>query len=375
MSNNLTIAGNLTVSGTVSINGNTTIIASPLNLSNNLNTTGIINITNASSSISNTTGALQVTGGIGIAGNSFFGNTLTANTIITPLLNGTNIITANQYQNNLIPALGNTENTTWFGANALSKYYVKSNNIINCTAIGTNSLQELTQGQNNTAVGTNTLQYLVTNNNNQSVANTAIGNQALQQAITNIACTAVGNNAGISDTSGQYNTYIGSYTDQDTALNQYVKSTAIGYGATITGSNQIVLGTNTETTTIPGNLQVSQNFIQTKHFITMPLENDGTYTLTSILNNTVYYFTSSTSTTATITIPSYNELNPTLPTVTIPEGITINIYLNCNGSIILQDSNNTHYYDNTGATIIFLRFILAPTITGDALHHSWIQIS
>ena len=53
---------------------------------------------------------------------------------------------------------------------------------------------------------------------------------------------------------GSYNTYLGISTSN---LNDHSYSTAIGYNARIDSDNQIVLGTNAETTYIPGNLDVS----------------------------------------------------------------------------------------------------------------------
>ena len=55
------------------------------------------------------------------------------------------------------------------------------------------------------------------------------------------------------DIGGSYNTSIGYQASSD-GLNSYNFSTAIGAKSTYTGSNQVVLGTNTETTIIKGNL-------------------------------------------------------------------------------------------------------------------------
>ena len=251
--NNLTLAGDLTVSGTVTFNGTTTI-ASPLNLSNTTNTSGTITVTNSQPSTSNATGAIRIpNGGIGIGGQSFFSGTVAINDVSSNSIHTTNII-ANTYSNKLRV---NADNDTWFGNGSLYNYYDSPlSSIINTTAYGTNSLNTLIQGQNNTAIGTYALEKLNSTNPNYCLGNTAVGTNTLVEGKCNNYCTAIGEHAGSFDISGQYNTYIGAFADQDISANQYFQSTAIGYAATITGSNQIVLGRSTETTIIPGNLIV-----------------------------------------------------------------------------------------------------------------------
>ena len=111
----------------------------------------------------------------------------------------------------------------------------------NNTAVGVNALSATTTGVWNTAVGLNALIY-----NTIGYHNTAIG---LQAGINNtydgpsnsIACTFVGMNTFASSDNLQ-------------------KSTAIGFSATITQSNQIVLGTTSEKVFIPTNLQIGGDF-------------------------------------------------------------------------------------------------------------------
>jgi hypothetical protein len=78
--------------------------------------------------------------------------------------------------------------------------------------------------------------------------NTVFGYQALTSNTTGTTNTAIGyqaGTAGTANTTGSNNTYIG-YQAQANA-NNYTKSTALGSGATITASNQVVLGTTSET--------------------------------------------------------------------------------------------------------------------------------
>ena len=118
----------------------------------------------------------------------------------------------------------------------------------NNTAIGASSLTNNTTGDNNTAFGYGALQTNTTGENNTAIGKNALNN--IQTASDNIA---IGNNAGV-DLSGNStnNTFLGSETDVSSTLFVYNYSTALGSGATIDASNQIVLGTSTEKIKIPG---------------------------------------------------------------------------------------------------------------------------
>jgi len=118
------------------------------------------------------------------------------------------------------------------------------------TAVGYAALSKTTTGGFNTAFGVNTLL-----NNVTSLNNTAIGAEALNLT-TGGSNTALGYQAGRAQTSGTNNTYIGALAQAN--ANTYTNSTALGYNATITASNQVVLGTNTETVVIPN--QINFNY-------------------------------------------------------------------------------------------------------------------
>ena len=118
------------------------------------------------------------------------------------------------------------------------------------TAVGYAALSNTTTGGFNTAFGINTLL-----NNVSSLNNTAIGAEALNLT-TGGSNTALGFQAGRAQTSGTNNTYIGALAQAN--ANTYTNSTALGYNATITASNQVVLGTTTETVVIPN--QINFNY-------------------------------------------------------------------------------------------------------------------
>ena len=136
------------------------------------------------------------------------------------------------------------------------------------SAFGTNSLLNHTTGSFNTSLGAGAMTFNITGNRNVAVGssalefntnsenNTAIGTQALFGQRDGSNNTAIGINAGLNDVSGSFNTYLGANTDTNASATPYLKSTAIGYGARIDLSNQIVLGTSSERIDIPGRLFV-----------------------------------------------------------------------------------------------------------------------
>jgi len=155
-------------------------------------------------------------------------------------MNGT-LITPNRAFINQEYLLGNTSNTSY---NSKSSNYGGTNNAFfgyNCgTAISTGASNS-GFGQNNTLLGLTT-----------GSSNTAVGSGALQAVTTTDNNTAIGNNAGAA-TTGSNNTFIGATAN--TTLATASNSTAIGYGASVTASNQVVLGTATESVIIPRNIR------------------------------------------------------------------------------------------------------------------------
>jgi len=88
-------------------------------------------------------------------------------------------------------------------------------------------------------------------NNTAGKYNTAIGSNVYASNVSGSYNTGVGTNSGNSNL-GSNNTMLGANTGQTfNDTNVYNNSTAIGYGATINTSNQIVFGTTTEYVKIP----------------------------------------------------------------------------------------------------------------------------
>jgi len=126
------------------------------------------------------------------------------------------------------------------------------------TAVGFSSLQFNTTGITNTAFGINALNLNTVSNNN-----TAVGGSALQNTTgaNNTAIGAAAGNAGTATTTGSNNTYLGYNTGSNG--DNFSNSTAIGSGARITASNQIVLGTASEKVVIPNQIQYSYSSVPT----------------------------------------------------------------------------------------------------------------
>jgi hypothetical protein len=164
-------------------------------------------------STSTTTGALIVSGGAGIGGNVYLGG----NIIMTRTNN----------------------NSTRFGFQALN-----ANTGSNNTGFGSGALSAAS-GNNNTAVGASAL------NATTGSSNTGIGNSAGSNITTGINNTIIGNSAGGANLTINGNiTLLGANTS--VSANTWSGSTAIGYNSQITASNQIVLGTASESVSIVG---------------------------------------------------------------------------------------------------------------------------
>jgi hypothetical protein len=140
---------------------------------------------------------------------------------------------------------GNQSSNTVFGYQALQNNTGGINNV----AVGFNALQKNLSGDN-VAIGYNALQANIGGPYNVAVgskalelctgtANIAIGDSALGNNTTGSDNVAVGHIAGSGNIDGSYNTFIGYFANNS---GSYINSTALGYSAQVTASNQIVLG-------------------------------------------------------------------------------------------------------------------------------------
>jgi hypothetical protein len=152
-----------------------------------------------------------------------------------------------------------------YNSQSVAGYNTASNN--NNVSIGNQALQGYynsgsntgSAGNNNTCVGTFSL------NTNNGSYNTAIGYRTLasfnnfsgSSASYNTVIGGSSNNSGnMNMTGGDNITLIGYGADVNTVGANYTNSVAIG-NCLITGSNQVILGNSSQTTTIAGNLTVN----------------------------------------------------------------------------------------------------------------------
>ncbi len=170
---------------------------------------------------------------------------------------------------------------TKVGISALAQSHV-NDDCVNNTAVGAYALCENTTGQNNVAVGTNAL---LKNGGNY---NLALGTAALCENTTGKSNVACGTNALEFNTAGNFNTAVGVQAlfgvagnssnntgvgmkslfnvvggSNNTAIGYLAgpqgdlsNTTALGYGATPTANNQIVMGTSAEKVYVPGSVEV-----------------------------------------------------------------------------------------------------------------------
>jgi hypothetical protein len=139
-----------------------------------------------------------------------------------------------------------------FGSNSL--YYSQASYN---SAFGNSALANNTTGGYNTAVGASALTITGTGSHNTAIGyfsgpyitggigNTAVGSSTLTYVNVQNYNTAVGYYAGYSR-KGNDNTFVGAYADATDE--NYYNSTALGYQAYITASNQVRIGNYTVTT-------------------------------------------------------------------------------------------------------------------------------
>ena len=171
---------------------------------------------------------------------------------------------------NTLPALVSGHSNTGVGSYALHG----STSGVQNTALGSAALYANTTGQYNVAVGNDCLLQSTTGSNNTGVGkgcmfggggstltfsnNVGVGHQALANLTTANYNVGVGTQAGSSLVAGSRNTLIG--CTATTSADSCMQSTALGYGSIATLSNQIMLGTATETVYIP-NAMVTQGLV------------------------------------------------------------------------------------------------------------------
>ena len=141
----------------------------------------------------------------------------------------------------------------------------------NNTAVGFGALLNNTSGLSNNAFGSNCLQQNTTGvnncgfgffsliNNTTGIQNCGMGAYTLVNNMTGNRNIGIGNNAGLNNSSGSSNIYIGD--SADTEDGSISNSIALGSRVTVTKSNQIVLGLDTHSVYIPGQIYLEKPII------------------------------------------------------------------------------------------------------------------
>lgn len=119
--------------------------------------------------------------------------------------------------------------------------------------------------------------------NTTGSSNSFFGNAAGLNSTTGSDNTFLGVLAGSNNTTGANNTFIGANSGPPNTSTQVNNSTAIGFGASASANNTIVLGTATETTQIPGNLTVHTSSLTSNNGLTV--NSGSTFNSHVIFNN------------------------------------------------------------------------------------------
>jgi hypothetical protein len=128
-------------------------------------------------------------------------------------------------------------NKTGFGNTASGSSALYSNTSSYNTSQGYYSLNRNTSGSSNTASG-----YYALWQNSRASYNTGIGMYTLFYDSTTSYNTAIGYGAGDFTSNPTQCTFVGANTGANSMQSVYTNSTALGYGAKVTASNQIMLG-------------------------------------------------------------------------------------------------------------------------------------
>ena len=140
--------------------------------------------------------------------------------------------------------MGGTESTGGYNVVAGAKAMYANTTGMENVALGYEALYENTTGQNNVATG-----ILSAYSNTEGLYLVAEGFGAMYENTTGMANTAVGVEALYYNTTGNYNTGLGFLAGPGTGA--LTNTTALGYNASVSSSNAVVVG-NSSVTTIGG---------------------------------------------------------------------------------------------------------------------------
>ena len=299
----LDISGNTILRGDVGINGNLYATDGTVDISGNLTVTGdaIINTLTVGRGSGNITDNTALGGGALAANTTGSNNTaLGKDALLNNTTGGFN--TAVGY--GALETNDTGDLNTAVGRNALLDNTGGGSN----TGIGYEALNANTTGSNNTSVGQSSM-----SNNLTGSFNTAVGDNSLDTNTTGSNNTALGADAGFTNLTGSNNTFLGYNTDISGNV-VYNHSTALGADAKISASNQIVLGTASDSVLIRGPLSVTGTITGTATNVNVTEVSSGSFRVPFLSGNSGSQTISSD---AGITYnPASNVLSTCVSTVT-----------------------------------------------------------
>jgi hypothetical protein len=309
-----------------------------------LNTTGCSNIgVGAVALYNNSTGTYNTAIGTAASQNNTTGNSNTAVGYVA--------LYTNSYGSNNT-ALGYAALYNTVGDSTTT--YLGSSN----TAVGINALTTNTTGYQNVAIGGAAFQ-----SNTTGYYNVGLGYAALYPNTTGYQNVAIGCNAGSNGLTSASNTnctFLGYNTGGNSTTISYNQSTAIGANAQITGNNQIVLGTSSETVTIPGTLSVTGSISGTLSTAAQPnITSVGTLTSLSVsgsISASSFVSTSTSTTTSSLIFQDYysSATPPSINKIQLFTNYGFGISTNTLNYIIANNSSGVHNFYVNGASIAYI---------------------
>ena len=211
-----------------------------------LTATGVASVTDSTNATSTTSASIKTAGGIGIVKDAWFGGSMRFAT------NGAGGA-GNIFLGSAAGRAGNGETST--GAeNVCIGSYAGSNLTTGAASnvcLGNQAGSALTSSSShNMCIG-----YVALGSATSGADyNVAIGSNSLFSVTNGDANVGIGRNAGNTITTGTSNTFIGHDSDGVAGSSN---QTAIGFGATCTAGNQVMLGRNWDAVVVPGTLEVN----------------------------------------------------------------------------------------------------------------------
>jgi trimeric autotransporter adhesin len=148
------------------------------------------------------------------------------------------------------------DNSTGQANSAFGYRALAANTVTGNSAFGNGALTATTTGSPNEAFGLSALFSNTTGyansafgsyglmDNTTGANNVAVGNEALESNTTGNYNVSLGGSSGKANTTGSNNTFIGASADAGVGLGDLTNATAIGYNATVSQSNSLVLGSS-----------------------------------------------------------------------------------------------------------------------------------